>query len=389
MLEPCSSIRPPTRTRSTSSACAACRRRPCGRIARICAICPRPSPACGPDEVDLEALREWLWRATQRGDARSTLARRTAAARGFFAWAAEDGLVVIDPSLRLVAPKRGTNASEGRHRRRRPGHARRARRARGRGRSRSTCATTRCSRCSTVRRVRVSELPGSTSTTSTSTGRPCGCSARDPRSASSRSGAGAPRGRGLPDAGAPGAGEREPARQARAPRSSSARAGPASRRAPCTTWSRGSSAACWARRPSGRTRCGTPPRRTCSTGEPICAPYRSCSGMPVSAPPRSTPTSHRSGSRRRTDSRTRAREPRPRRNQSQQGSSTARGTPPSSSIGLMYSPCRRTPKCSVPARHARRRESRDVLAATDDRARRERRSRPARASSRARRRDRW
>ena len=29
--------------------------------------------------------------ATQRGDARSTIARRTAAARGFFAWAAEQG----------------------------------------------------------------------------------------------------------------------------------------------------------------------------------------------------------------------------------------------------------------------------------------------------------
>lgn len=58
-------------------------------------------------EVDLEALREWLWQATQRGDARSTLARRTAAARGFFAWAAETGLVAADPSLRLVAPKRG------------------------------------------------------------------------------------------------------------------------------------------------------------------------------------------------------------------------------------------------------------------------------------------
>lgn len=58
-------------------------------------------------EVDLEALREWLWQATQRGDARSTLARRTAAARGFFAWATEDGLVSADPSLRLVAPKRG------------------------------------------------------------------------------------------------------------------------------------------------------------------------------------------------------------------------------------------------------------------------------------------
>lgn len=58
-------------------------------------------------DVDLEALREWLWRATQRGDARATIARRTAAARGFFAWAAEAGFVANDPSLRLVAPKRG------------------------------------------------------------------------------------------------------------------------------------------------------------------------------------------------------------------------------------------------------------------------------------------
>jgi len=58
-------------------------------------------------DVDLEHLREWLWRATQRGDARSTLARRTAAARGFFAWALEEGLIAADPSLRLVAPKRG------------------------------------------------------------------------------------------------------------------------------------------------------------------------------------------------------------------------------------------------------------------------------------------
>lgn len=64
-------------------------------------------PGADVTEVDLEALREWLWRATRRGDARSTLARRTAAARGFFAWAAEEGLVPFDPSLRLVAPKRG------------------------------------------------------------------------------------------------------------------------------------------------------------------------------------------------------------------------------------------------------------------------------------------
>lgn len=59
------------------------------------------------DEVDLEVLRDWLWRATQRGDARSTLARRAAAARSFFSWAHEQGLVPHDPSLRLMAPKKG------------------------------------------------------------------------------------------------------------------------------------------------------------------------------------------------------------------------------------------------------------------------------------------
>ncbi|MGM7665644.1 tyrosine-type recombinase/integrase [Microbacterium sp. A93] len=58
-------------------------------------------------EVDLESLRDWLWRATQRGDARSTLARRAAAARSFFAWAKDEELISIDPSLRLIAPKRG------------------------------------------------------------------------------------------------------------------------------------------------------------------------------------------------------------------------------------------------------------------------------------------
>lgn len=58
-------------------------------------------------EIDLEALRDWLWRATQRGDARSTLARRAAAARSFFSWAKDEELISVDPSLRLIAPKRG------------------------------------------------------------------------------------------------------------------------------------------------------------------------------------------------------------------------------------------------------------------------------------------
>jgi integrase/recombinase XerC len=60
-----------------------------------------------PAEADLELLREWQGQASERGDARATLARRTAAIRSFFAWAVEAGVVSQDPSLRLVAPKRG------------------------------------------------------------------------------------------------------------------------------------------------------------------------------------------------------------------------------------------------------------------------------------------
>ncbi|WP_336645411.1 tyrosine recombinase XerC [Microbacterium sp. USHLN186] len=56
-------------------------------------------------DVDLEDLRSWLWQATQRGDARSTMARRAAAARSFFRWAHESELIPLDPSLRLVTPK--------------------------------------------------------------------------------------------------------------------------------------------------------------------------------------------------------------------------------------------------------------------------------------------
>ncbi|KJQ52947.1 tyrosine-type recombinase/integrase [Microbacterium sp. SA39] len=58
------------------------------------------------EAVDLEVLRDWLWHATQRGDARTTLARRAAAARSFFSWAHEQALIAHDPSLRLIAPKK-------------------------------------------------------------------------------------------------------------------------------------------------------------------------------------------------------------------------------------------------------------------------------------------
>jgi integrase/recombinase XerC len=54
--------------------------------------------------VTLADLRSWLARLAGAGCARSTIARRAAAARAFFAWAAHGGLVESDPSLRLVAP---------------------------------------------------------------------------------------------------------------------------------------------------------------------------------------------------------------------------------------------------------------------------------------------
>lgn len=72
-------------------------------LADLAAACPGADVA----SIGLEELRDWLWAATQRGEARSTIARRAAAARGFFAWAVDEGLIEVDPSLRLQAPKRG------------------------------------------------------------------------------------------------------------------------------------------------------------------------------------------------------------------------------------------------------------------------------------------
>jgi integrase/recombinase XerC len=54
--------------------------------------------------LSLDLLRDWLWQGTQDGLAKSTLARRSAAARGFSAWLAkQDG--VADEAVRLKSPK--------------------------------------------------------------------------------------------------------------------------------------------------------------------------------------------------------------------------------------------------------------------------------------------
>ena len=56
-------------------------------------------------ELDLPLLRGWLGAQHRGGHRRSTLARRTAAARAFTAWATRAGVLGSDPGWRLVAPR--------------------------------------------------------------------------------------------------------------------------------------------------------------------------------------------------------------------------------------------------------------------------------------------
>jgi integrase/recombinase XerC len=55
--------------------------------------------------LDLARLRCWLADAHAAGAARSTLARKAAAARTFTAWAHRRGLLPADPGARLTAPR--------------------------------------------------------------------------------------------------------------------------------------------------------------------------------------------------------------------------------------------------------------------------------------------
>ena len=57
------------------------------------------------DQFTLDTLRLWLADALNAGKSRSTLARRTAAARAFSAWAYRQGYIDIDAAARLKAPK--------------------------------------------------------------------------------------------------------------------------------------------------------------------------------------------------------------------------------------------------------------------------------------------
>lgn len=55
--------------------------------------------------LDLAALRSWLARLSSSGIARSSLARKAAAARSFTGWAHRTGRIATDPGARLAAPR--------------------------------------------------------------------------------------------------------------------------------------------------------------------------------------------------------------------------------------------------------------------------------------------
>jgi site-specific recombinase XerD len=58
-----------------------------------------------PADLDLRVLRSWLARLRSTGAARTSLARRAAAARAFAAWAHRDGLLPRDVGATLASPK--------------------------------------------------------------------------------------------------------------------------------------------------------------------------------------------------------------------------------------------------------------------------------------------
>lgn len=61
--------------------------------------------ATTPGELELTTLRSWLARLRTTGAARTTLARRGAAARTFCTWAQREGLLTVDIGQRLASPR--------------------------------------------------------------------------------------------------------------------------------------------------------------------------------------------------------------------------------------------------------------------------------------------
>jgi integrase/recombinase XerC len=56
-------------------------------------------------ELSLESLREWIWRLSEAGATKSTMARKTSSAKAFTEFLYQRGELDTDPGLRFRAPK--------------------------------------------------------------------------------------------------------------------------------------------------------------------------------------------------------------------------------------------------------------------------------------------
>lgn len=56
-------------------------------------------------KLDLDALRDWMWRMSEAGASKTTLARKTSSAKAFTQFLFERGKLEADPGQRLKAPK--------------------------------------------------------------------------------------------------------------------------------------------------------------------------------------------------------------------------------------------------------------------------------------------
>ncbi len=56
-------------------------------------------------ELSLDSLRDWMWRQSEAGATKSTLARKTSSVKAFTAYLFQRGEIDSDPGLRLRAPK--------------------------------------------------------------------------------------------------------------------------------------------------------------------------------------------------------------------------------------------------------------------------------------------
>lgn len=74
-------------------------------VVNLLAHLERETGSDDPRELTLRDLRSWLAALAEGGAARTTIARRAAAARTFCEWATSAGFMASNPAVRLVAPR--------------------------------------------------------------------------------------------------------------------------------------------------------------------------------------------------------------------------------------------------------------------------------------------